>query len=94
MEIKDNTFLRQFEAVVNNVLLAVEYSIQERKIFLTRLNVPEGFTNENVENELLKRILDDLEEKNMKVVPTAPRIVGFFRRNPSYKSLLPPGIVF
>ena len=31
MEIKDNTFARQFETIVENGLVAVEYSFQEKK---------------------------------------------------------------
>ena len=38
MEIKDNTFARQFETIVENGLVAVEYSFQEKKIFLTKIN--------------------------------------------------------
>ena len=43
MEIKDNTFSRQFETFVDDKLITLEYSFQEKKIFLTRLNTPENF---------------------------------------------------
>ena len=33
-----------------------------------------------------------ISEKNLRVVPTSPKIAGFVRRNKSYKSLLPVGI--
>jgi hypothetical protein len=36
MEIKDNTFARQFETTVAGVL-SVEYSFSEKKIFLTKI---------------------------------------------------------
>ena len=36
MEIKDNTFARQFETIVPEGLLSVEYSFQEKKIFLNQ----------------------------------------------------------
>lgn len=93
MEIKDNTFLRQFEINVNNSLLTMEYSLQERKIFLTKLNLPDGFSDDNIVNEFIKNVLEIIKEQNTKVVPTASKIVGFFRRNPSYKEMLPVGIV-
>ena len=35
MEVKDNIFARQFETIVPEGLLIVEYSFQEKKIFLT-----------------------------------------------------------
>ena len=34
IEIKDNTFARQFETIVEEGLVSVEYSFQEKKIFL------------------------------------------------------------
>ena len=36
MEIKDNELLRQFEIITETGLVAIEYSIQERKLFLTK----------------------------------------------------------
>ena len=39
MEIKDNTFARQFETTVDEGLVSVEYSFQEKKIFLITLIV-------------------------------------------------------
>lgn len=91
MEIKDNEFSRQFETTVDGKMLSVEYSIQERKLFLTRVNVPEGMDEEHL-TELLKLILETAEEKRMKVVPTHPKVAAFFRKNPRYKEMLPPGI--
>lgn len=92
MEIKDNTFSRQFETTVEGKLLTVEYSFQEKKIFLTRLNTPENFEDDDIISEFLKEILAIAVEKKLKVVPVFPKIAAFFRKNPSYKELLPPGI--
>jgi hypothetical protein len=36
MEIKDNELLRQFEITTDTGLVAIEYSLQDRKIFLTK----------------------------------------------------------
>lgn len=92
MEIKDNVFSRQFETTIDGKMLSVEYSIQERKLFLTKVNVPEGIEEEPIVTELLKEIMDIAEEKRMKVMPTHPKVAAFFRKNPRYKELLPPGI--
>ena len=62
MEIKDNTFARQFETVVPEGLLSVEYSFQEKKIFLTKINTPENFENQPVLDNLLKSILELMME--------------------------------
>ena len=92
MEIKDNTFARQFETTIEEELISVEYSFQEKKIFLTKINTPESFTNEDFINQFLTEIMAVAEERKLKVVPILPRIVVFFKKNPIYKELLPPGI--
>lgn len=92
IEIKDNSFARQFETTIPEGLITVEYSFQERKIFLTKINTPEDFKNEKFIDSLIKTILDNAIEQRLRVVPILPRIVQFFKKNPSYKELLPPGI--
>jgi len=91
MEIKDNELLRQFETTVNEELVAIEYSIQERKIFLTKYCFSENIDLET-KDEFLKKVLDIAEERNLKVVPTHIEIIKFFRKNRRYQEMLPPGI--
>lgn len=92
MEIKDNAFSRQFETFYNDKLVSVEYSFQEKKIFLTKINIPEAFDDEDFINELLKNIMEIAYERKLKVVPILPKIAAFFRKNKTYADLLPPGI--
>jgi hypothetical protein len=92
MEIKDNTFARQFETMVDAGKVSVEYSFQEKKIFLTKINTPEGFEDEEFISDFLKNIMTIAYERKLKVVPIMPKIAAFFKKNPSYKDLIPPGI--
>lgn len=92
MEIKDNTFSRQFETSVDGKPLTVEYSIQERKLFLTRIHPADAAPDDENVTEMLRSILDSAYERKLKVVPVFPKIASFFRKNPKYKDLLPPGI--
>ena len=92
IEIKDNTFARQFETISENGLVTVEYSFQEKKIFLTKINVPDSFDDEEFISNLLRNIMVIAIERKLKVVPILPKIVVFFKKNPVYKELLPPGI--
>lgn len=92
MDIRDNTFSRQFETYADGQLVTVEYSFQDRKIFLTKINTPERFDDDEFVTELLRNIMAIAEERKLKVVPTFPKIAAFFRKNPRYKELLPPGI--
>lgn len=92
LEIKDNAFARQFETKVEGGMITLEYSFQEKKIFLTKINIPEHHNNEEFISIFLKNIMEIVSEKKLKVVPIHPKIVAFFKKNPIYKELLPPGI--
>ncbi|WP_035662680.1 GNAT family N-acetyltransferase [Flavobacterium seoulense] len=92
MDIKDNLFARQFETITEKGLVSVEYQLQEKKIFLTKINLPDAFDNEAFISDFLKEILEIISERKQKAVPILPKIVQFFKKNPVYKELLPPGI--
>ena len=88
----NNDFLRQFEVKVKGKLARIEYAEQERKIFLTKISIPENIQDPNFKNWFIKKVLDYVENKNIKVVPTSPEIAIFLRKNKNYKKLLPVGI--
>jgi predicted GNAT family acetyltransferase len=87
----NNEFLRQFEIEVNNSLARIEYSEQERKIFLTKIHIPEEIKDDTFEDAFIVKVLEFISEKNLRVVPTSPKIARFVRSNRRYKQLLPVG---
>lgn len=91
-ELIDNDFLRQFELKIDDKLAKIEYSLQERKIFLTKLEIPECINEEGFEEDFLKLVFDNIKERNISVVPTSPQIAKFVRRNRAYKRMLPVGV--
>ena len=90
--IKDNSFLRQFETKVDGHLAKIEYSSQERKVFLTKLVIPEEISQEGFKEEFIKAVFKQIQEQNLRVVPTSHQIAGFLRKNRQYKEMLPVGI--
>lgn len=92
VQIKDNSFLRQYETSIDGHLAKIEYSSQERKVFLTKLIIPEEITRDGFKEEFIEAVLNDIQEKNLRVVPTSPQIAGFLRKNRKYKDMLPVGI--
>ena len=92
MEITDNSFLRQFETKINGGLAIIEYSVQERKIFLTKILVPDMKNRDAFSENFMSEVLEIISDRNISVVPTAAIITKFIRKNRKYKSLLPVGI--
>lgn len=88
----DNDFLRQFELRIDDELAKIEYSLQDRKIFLTKIEIPTSVEDESFEEEFLTMVFDSIKERNISVVPTSPQIAKFVRRHRQYKRMLPVGI--
>lgn len=91
-ELKDNDFLRQFEIRVDDHLAKIEYSLQDRKIFLTKLVIPEPIKDDEFKKDFLAAVFEQIEERNLSVVPTSPEIAKFVRSNRKYKRMLPVGV--
>lgn len=91
-DLVDNPFLRQYEVKIGSEMATIEYAQQERKIFLTKLNIPQAIATESFVEDFLKVVLENINEKNISVVPTSPPIAKFIKRNRRYKKMLPVGI--
>lgn len=94
MEIKDNEFLRQFETRIEEELITLEYSLQERKIFLSKLIISDKMKEDGTLEKFLTGVFDHIDERGrIRVVPTSKEVVKFFRANKSkYSDLLPIGM--
>ena len=93
VEITDNEFLRQFELEIGDNMARIEYSLQDRKIFLTKYEMPEDLEEQGFREIFIKAVFDEVRERGISVMPTSPEIVGFLRKNRrKYRDLLPVGI--
>jgi|TARA_B110000014_G_scaffold236119_1_gene201144 hypothetical protein len=90
--LRDNSFLRQFEMLSNNHLATIEYSLQERKIFLTKITIPEEITEDDFQNNFIKLVFENIKERKLSILPTCAPIISFVRKNKQYRELLPIGI--
>ncbi|MAP81375.1 MAG: N-acetyltransferase [Aequorivita sp.] len=93
VEITDNEFLRQFELEIGDNMARIEYALQDRKIFLTKYEMPEDLEEQGFREIFIKAVFDEVKDRGISLVPTSPEIAGFLRKNRrKYKDLLPVGI--
>ena len=93
VEITDNEFLRQFELEIGDNMARIEYALQDRKIFLTKYEMPEDLEDQGFRDIFIKAVFDEVRDRGISVMPTSPEVVGFLRKNRrKYKDLLPLGI--
>lgn len=92
-EITDNEFLRQFELHVGDNMARIEYALQERKIFLTKFDMPQEMEEQDFAEPFIEAVFKEIKNRNISMVPTSSEIASFVRRNRrKYKELLPVGI--
>ena len=91
LNINDNNFLRQFEVNIDGQLAKVEYALQERKIFLTKIILPENSTDEFKEAFLIE-IFEIKKDRKLRMMPTSSEIKTFLKSKREYMELLPIGV--
>tara|TARA_B100001175_G_scaffold183542_1_gene155898 strand:+ start:201 stop:491 length:291 start_codon:yes stop_codon:yes gene_type:complete len=91
LNINDNNFLRQFEVNIDGQLAKVEYALQERKIFLTKIILPENTTDEFKESFLIE-IFEIIKDRKLRMMPTSTEIKTFLKSKREYMELLPIGV--
>ena len=91
LNINDNNFLRQFEVSIDGQLAKVEYALQERKIFLTKIILPENSTDEFKEAFLIE-IFEIIKDRKLRMMPTSSEIKTFLKSKREYMELLPIGV--
>ena len=93
VESTDNEFLRQFELNVGEEMARIEYALQDRKIFLTKYEMPEEMEEEGLREVFIKAVFKEVKDRGISLVPTSPEVAGFMRKNRrKYRDLLPVGI--
>ena len=93
VEITDNEFLRQFELEVGDNMARIEYASQDRKIFLTKYEMPTDMEEQGFREIFIRAVFNIVEERSIHLVPTSPEIAAFLKKNRrKYKKLLPVGI--
>lgn len=93
LSVTDNEFLRQFELKVDGDLAKIEYASQDRKIFLTKLEMSDELKEKGYLEPFIEKVLEIIKEREIRVMPTSPTVAKFMRKHRRrYKDLLPVGI--
>ena len=64
--IENNEFLRQFEVKVSDSLARIEYAEQERKIFLTKIHIPDTIKDKSFDKHNMLSAQIKLMQEQMK----------------------------
>lgn len=88
----DNEKKKQYEFHIENEIPRIEYIKTKDKIYLTHTEVPKSLEGQGIGTSLVKKILEDIKDKDLVLVPMCPFVAMYIKRNPEWKSLILKGI--
>ncbi|NNC34476.1 MAG: N-acetyltransferase [Croceitalea sp.] len=91
-KVTDNSAKKQYELLVDDKLARLEYIVAQNRIFLTHTEVPIGLEGRGIGSELIRQVLEDIQLKNMILVPLCPFVAGYIKKHPEWKALVLKGI--
>ncbi|NNG11277.1 MAG: N-acetyltransferase [Arenibacter sp.] len=91
-ELIDNTEDKQYEFHIEGVLAKIEYIKTKDKIYLTHTEVPKPLEGKGIASSLVHSVLEDIEKKDLTLIPMCPFVAAYIKRHPDWKKLVLKGI--
>jgi uncharacterized protein len=84
----DNTEAKQFELIVDGHKARIEYILMGNKIFFTHTEVPVQLEGKGIGSRIVKLALENIESRNLKLVPLCPFTAAYIKRHPEWERVL------
>lgn len=88
----DNQERKQYELKVDSFTSRIEYIIAKDKIYLTHTEVPRELEGKGIGSSLVKLVLEDIDKRNLTLIPMCPFVAMYIKRHPEWKRLIMKGI--
>lgn len=88
----DNTDAKRFEFHIGASVPRIEYILTRNKIYLTHTEVPTELEGKGIGSALIKAALEDIEKKDLTLIPLCPFVAAYIKRHPEWKRLVLKGI--
>jgi len=88
-ELINNKPRQQYEFHIEGLIPKIEYIInKDGNVYLTHTEVPYELGGQGVGKQLVEKVLVDIEDNEMHVVPLCPFVAAYIRKNPDWKRLV------
>ncbi len=88
-ELIDNREKKRYEININNDVAFIEYVFSTAgEIFLTHTEVPKAMEGKGVGSSLVLKVLQDIEERNLRLIPLCPFVATYIKRHPEWRRLI------
>lgn len=89
----DNVEAKQYEFHVGNYIPKIEYiKTNTGDIYLTHTEVPAELEGKGIGGQLVKKVLSDIEQKGLRLVPLCPFVAGYIQKHPEWRKIVMRGI--
>lgn len=88
----DNEKAKQYELHIDELVARVEYMRVQNNIYLTHTEVPVKLEGKGIGAAIVKQVLQDIEQRNLTLVPLCPFVALYLKRHPEWKKLVFKGI--
>ncbi|WP_210423608.1 GNAT family N-acetyltransferase [Croceivirga thetidis] len=88
----DNEEKKRYEFQLPEHIPHVEYIRTKDKIYLTHTEVPTELEGQGIGSELIKQALEDIDKKELTLVPLCPFVAHYIKEHPKWKELVLKGI--
>ena len=84
----DNKTAQQYEFHIDGEIAKVEYKKKENKIYLIHTEVPKPLGGRGIASQLVKHVLEDIQEKGWYLVVYCPYVKSYLQRHPEWNDQL------
>lgn len=89
LNISDNAESKRYEATVEGAAAYVDYIIaKDNRIYLTHTEVPKRLEGKGIGSALVKFAFEDIQKRDLILVPLCPFVAAYIKRHPEWKSLV------
>lgn len=88
----DNKENKRYEFRLEDDVPFIDYILTRNKIYLTHTEVPQELGGKGIGSALIRAALEDIEQRELTLVPLCPFVAAYIKRHPEWKKLVLKGI--
>ena len=84
-----NTEEHRYEYHIDGEIALIDYMTDGKgEVLLTHTEVPVDLEGQGIGSELTEAVLQDIDNRNLKVVPLCPFVAAYIRKHPEWRHLI------
>lgn len=88
IELIDHKELHNYELWIDNQKSFIDYKLKGDKVYLLHTEVPKELEGKGIAAALVEKTLNDIESRQLKLVPLCSYIQIFLKRHPEWNHLV------